>query len=394
MTTIGEDWDVEKHKVEHECDEHWELRRNFLETHKDKFPEEQLVCLAQVFTNVELLGCRYPKETMDLVAELSQDVAKEYRERQKTKLQRTFVKASDAASSKVKGLKTSPSDSGANNRNVSTSKINFVTSQERNPCKKMKVESPPYGRIIVMQHPEESPTAVIQKSAAISKANLEYKIEKKDDCYNCEIYINSVKLAEGIGTNHKKAKAAASLEGLPKLQKIYYTIKVKRIERTIDCDKNQLMGSDDVTQDTLASDNVGSKMMKMMGWSGGGLGKAQQGIIEPVTVERQLSREGFGLKLNSTNVSLFTKKARETLSNYVKGHSKTDLVFAPEFTNEERSVIHKVARELGLKAASFGPKNKRTLVISRKCHPADLVQELLAAGGSNEKYELIDPTGT
>lgn len=40
---------------------------------------------------------------MDLVAELSQDVAKDYRERQKSKLQRTFVKASDAASSKIKG---------------------------------------------------------------------------------------------------------------------------------------------------------------------------------------------------------------------------------------------------------------------------------------------------
>lgn len=42
---------------------------------------------------------------MDLVAELSEEIAAEYREKQKTKLQRTFVKASDAASSKVKGIK-------------------------------------------------------------------------------------------------------------------------------------------------------------------------------------------------------------------------------------------------------------------------------------------------
>lgn len=40
---------------------------------------------------------------MDLISELSHDVAEEYREKQKTKLQRTFVKASDAASSKAKG---------------------------------------------------------------------------------------------------------------------------------------------------------------------------------------------------------------------------------------------------------------------------------------------------
>lgn len=41
---------------------------------------------------------------MQLVAELAQDIVSEYREKQKTKLQRTFVKASDAASSKVKGI--------------------------------------------------------------------------------------------------------------------------------------------------------------------------------------------------------------------------------------------------------------------------------------------------
>lgn len=40
---------------------------------------------------------------MQLVAELAQDIVGDYREKQKTKLQRTFVKASDAASSKVKG---------------------------------------------------------------------------------------------------------------------------------------------------------------------------------------------------------------------------------------------------------------------------------------------------
>ena len=102
--TTEEDWDVERLKAEHESDEHWELRRKFLLAHKDKFPEDELVCLAQVFTNVELLGCRYPKETMQLIAELAKDIVGDYREKQKTKLQRTFVKASDAASSKVKGI--------------------------------------------------------------------------------------------------------------------------------------------------------------------------------------------------------------------------------------------------------------------------------------------------
>lgn len=97
------EWDVEQYREEHESEEHWELRKKFMITHKEKFPEDRVVCLAKVFFNVEFLGCKYPDKTMQLVAELSEGVADEHREKQKGKLKRTFVKASDAAGAKVKG---------------------------------------------------------------------------------------------------------------------------------------------------------------------------------------------------------------------------------------------------------------------------------------------------
>lgn len=100
------DWDVNYYKTDYESDEHWELRKKFIETHKEKFPENELVCLAQVFANVEFMGCRYPAKTMERVAHLSQDVAQNFRESRESKLKRTFVGASDAASSKAKGRKT------------------------------------------------------------------------------------------------------------------------------------------------------------------------------------------------------------------------------------------------------------------------------------------------
>lgn len=51
-------WDVDSQRSEHEYEEHWQFRRKFLIAHKDKFPEDRLVCLAQVFFNIEFLGCR------------------------------------------------------------------------------------------------------------------------------------------------------------------------------------------------------------------------------------------------------------------------------------------------------------------------------------------------
>lgn len=100
---IDTNWDVDYYKADHESEEHWNLRKKFMEVHKHKFTEDEIVCLAQVFTNVEFMGCKYPDETMRLVGELSQDVAKEFREARSKKLQRTFVKASDAAEARAKG---------------------------------------------------------------------------------------------------------------------------------------------------------------------------------------------------------------------------------------------------------------------------------------------------
>ncbi|KAF2880192.1 hypothetical protein ILUMI_25993 [Ignelater luminosus] len=101
--TFPTDWDIDEYYDETEPEEHWQLRREFMKIHKDKFPEDYLVALAKAFTNIEFMGCIYPAPLMIRIAELSKDVAKTYREIKKTKLQRTFVSASNAAESKVSG---------------------------------------------------------------------------------------------------------------------------------------------------------------------------------------------------------------------------------------------------------------------------------------------------
>lgn len=37
------------------------------------------------------------------------------------------------------------------------------------------------------------------------------------------------------------------------------------------------------SDDDWKADNIGNKLMKMMGWTGGGLGKSEQGTLEPMS---------------------------------------------------------------------------------------------------------------
>lgn len=50
--------DVDSLRSEHESEEQWAVRRSFMLQHKDDFPEDELITLAQLFTNIEFLGCR------------------------------------------------------------------------------------------------------------------------------------------------------------------------------------------------------------------------------------------------------------------------------------------------------------------------------------------------
>lgn len=95
--SFSTDWDVDKYYDDTEPEEHWELRKAFMEFHKDKFAEDYLVALAKVYTNIEFLGCIYPAPLMVRVAELSKELAKQYRESKKMKLQRNVMTGSNAA---------------------------------------------------------------------------------------------------------------------------------------------------------------------------------------------------------------------------------------------------------------------------------------------------------
>ena len=243
----------------------------------------------------------------------------------------------------------------------------------------------------MVERPKDVPQNIIACAINASGNDLEWKFNKISNFFKCTIFINSKPLAEASNCNQKMAKKEAAIIGLQELKKYYYTIKIKQ---NINEDSNvttTTMVKGTVTEESISDDNIGKKLMKLMGWTGGGLGKSQQGIVEPITVKQQISREGLGLKSNSSSLNHVKYKSRHIMKKYLAGDMRTDLVFST-FTNEERAAIHVIARQLGLKSHSYGPKDQRTLVISRKIDVRNLVDELKSLGGITSKYELIEPT--
>lgn len=70
----AEQIDFSKFKKPYELPHHWTLREDFLRLHYGKFDEDRLVCLSNIFINVECMGLSYATEVMDQVKELGKGI--------------------------------------------------------------------------------------------------------------------------------------------------------------------------------------------------------------------------------------------------------------------------------------------------------------------------------
>ncbi|XP_066979375.1 uncharacterized protein [Macrobrachium rosenbergii] len=546
------DWDIESYRSFYESDEHWALKKEFMETHYDALPEDRLVCLAQVYANIELLGCRYPAKVMEEVSYLARGVGLEYKERKKTKLQRTFVKASDAAGAKVrgpKGQKRKNPDETAPHEPLHKKKVAFVKSQSSSneplaskPVAFVKAEStarePASSPIMsfiksvrddnaseegeVTDDPEsdrkesmsvdkcmsfiksirggesecssikssaeqrdladkyrkatqqnvrqritysdkepdtiavgrglgrgsfrtprgkgapgggqsrdegkyaahlaalmrstdplcdfilvqrvyantDNPSAILEQSANFSHMPLDCSYDQNG--HRCRISINGINVASARAENKKASKDAAAIKALEILIKRCFTLRILKLHSSVEevslsevssenSASSRLTSKHGSSEDTPIDDSsIGSKLLKMMGWAGGGLGKDGSGISEPIKPQHVFGRTGLGHEGEQGVTKVFKTRIRGMLQDYLRGSDMSDLAFSPLFSKEQRAEIHKMARTMKLKSHSHGKGENRFLVISRKFSPKQLLYRLLQEGPT-DKYELVAP---
>ena len=238
----------------------------------------------------------------------------------------------------------------------------------------------------------------LKQSADFNRAVLDYQYFEGETNTRCIVYIDGDPVADCVDESKIMARNRAATEAMQELKKNCWTVKVKQLA---DSDESRLtkdeLGMDDgnssaasVTK-AIPESNIGSKLLKMMGWSGGGVGKSGQGIAEPVSMDSVVNREGLGLQADKGIPKNFHATIKATINDYVQSDKQTDLVFSPSFSKEERAIIHQQAQKLGLKTRSYGSGEERFLIVSRKRSASQLFDHIMENGGSTSKYELVPP---
>ena len=140
----------------------------------------------------------------------------------------------------------------------------------------------------------------------------------------------------------------------------------------------------------IPDDNVGSRLLRKLGWSTGrGLGVNGTGISEPIAESSRRHRRGLGNDGGGDNE--FGARITRYLADYAADGSEiNDVAFGAEFTKAERATIHDRCARYSLKSRSFGVADRRHLVVTKCRTPAQVVAMVRANGGSTARYKLYE----
>ena len=248
---------------------------------------------------------------------------------------------------------------------------------------------------LLEQLDSETPVAILNQSSGFSKARMEWEYVNEKGQMRCMLTFCGPGLPVGnaVGETKQVAKRAAAEQALSYLRQHCWTILIKQTADSgeVAVKRDEVLGNEAAVNVELPESNVGSKLMKLMGWSGGGIGKNEQGIKEPISVSTVINRQGLGRAAAQGIQKSFIPQIKSTLQEYARSDSETDLVFNSEFTKEERAAIHNQCKRLNLKSHSHGTGEDRYLIVSRKRSANQLFERLQREGGESDKYRLIPP---
>lgn len=298
---------------------------------------------------MELLGCKYPLETMSKVSQLANQVQeiRRYRESRQFNLKRTFVGAQDAVQAKLqkidapRKLGTTSSTTTTTERQPSSSPagslLKLSPTQQKSALRRLLQD------VIYFEQPDNDVNGSLNKTISCMQKQGRFEQSYDKDQHKFFYIFNGQIIGEGEGESKKAAKKVADENFVETLKSNCYTIRSKALfyspDRVVTKATNGPSGSNSTPverDDKIQENNLGFKMLKMLGWKGGALGAKCDGIVDPVTCEIKIGRGGLGASDGNFDANYF----KNLLRNFKAQQLEYDLVFSAEFTKEERARLH------------------------------------------------------
>lgn len=135
--------------------------------------------------------------------------------------------------------------------------------------------------------------------------------------------------------------------------------------------------------------NIGFRMLQKQGWSGGSLGSSEEGILEPIGVQKKNNKSGLGT-ISSEPQKIPIEAFMLAIKQFAAGNALYDLVFSPQFTVHQVQKLRDLASSLKLFPQMIG--KKKQLVISKKLTLREIKEGVLK-GHSDlcAKYAVVPP---
>jgi len=220
--------------------------------------------------------------------------------------------------------------------------------------------------LVTDETPSFNAISAIMESCQKTKKSVEFIEETTGHLFKYTLYIEGRCIVESFSANKKEAKrqcAEKAVIYLKQYQEIIFKDQIDH-DKVTEIDKKNLVKDSYLSAPKISADNMGSKLLKKMGWDGSsGVGKFSHGISEPVFVESVENRAGFGHSFDDRSVR--KGSVETTLLNFLREPSQTEIKFSRDLTKEDRALVHRLCTKYHLKHKSFGKNEDRYLLVTK-----------------------------
>uniref|UniRef100_A0A182FQ14 Uncharacterized protein n=1 Tax=Anopheles albimanus TaxID=7167 RepID=A0A182FQ14_ANOAL len=340
---IATDWDIESYRSPADTLALWNLKKWFMELHKEYIAEDELVPLAQAFANSKAYGCVYPPAMMERLEQLGEPIARVYQNLRSTKSVRHLVPAGKAA---LLELRQVPYDQHY---------AALVSRQTANlrPVIPVRRLADIFQNIVVVNNSLKDTVQWLERLGAstISIAMCPLMHET----FEVKAYADNFFITKAAGP-YEQAYAGCVTNLMEILKWYCYQVNYRRHLDVNEYNVERLLRPDlEEANVMIDSNNVGYRMLRRLGWTGeAGLGSHQQGIVKPIEVGRHNYRRGLGssckwpktlrgLKRLHTECQMDIPFYQQLMESFIQRKPYYDLIFSPEFTEAERILLTRMA---------------------------------------------------